>query len=67
MSAHALDFTHFWQYFRAHATSFPVPDTIRAVTGHDPQTLGNYFRANTKAFGRASVEPNNRGQYLKFQ
>jgi uncharacterized protein YbjT (DUF2867 family) len=57
INPHALDhLMHLWQYFRAHGRSFPVPDTIRVVTGHDPQTLEEFFKANTTVFGSASIE-----------
>jgi uncharacterized protein YbjT (DUF2867 family) len=48
----ALDhLTHLWQYFRKGEQQFQATDAIRAVTGRDPQTLEEFFRANAKAIG----------------
>jgi uncharacterized protein YbjT (DUF2867 family) len=50
INPHALDhLTHLWQYFRRGEERFQATDAIRAVTGHDPQTLEEFFRANAKA------------------
>jgi len=52
---HAIDhLTHLWQYFRKGAERFRTTDTVRAVTGRDPQTLEEFFRANA-AFFRAQA------------
>jgi hypothetical protein len=52
INPHALDhLTHLWQYFRRGEERFQATDTIRAVTGRDPQTLGEFCRANAKAIG----------------
>jgi len=52
LNAHALDhLAHLWQYFRRGEQRPPATDTIRAVTGRDPQSLGEFFRANAKAMG----------------
>ena len=52
LNPHALDhLTHLWQYFRRGEESFQATDTIRGVTGRDPVTLEEFFRANSKAIG----------------
>lgn len=51
INPHALDhLTHLWQYFRKNEERRRVTDTIRAVTGRNPQTLEEFFRANTESF-----------------
>jgi len=50
LNAHALDhLTHLWQYFRRGEGRFQATDTIRVVTGRNPLTLEEFFRANAKA------------------
>jgi uncharacterized protein YbjT (DUF2867 family) len=50
INSHALDhLTHLWKYFRTGEQRFQPTDTIRAVTGRDPQRLEEFFRANAKA------------------
>jgi uncharacterized protein YbjT (DUF2867 family) len=50
LNPHALDhLTHLWQYFRRGEERFQATDAIRAVTGRDPLTLEEFFRANAKA------------------
>lgn len=52
INPHALDhLTHLWQYFRRGQEHFQATDAIRLVTGRDPQTLEEFFRANAKAIG----------------
>jgi uncharacterized protein YbjT (DUF2867 family) len=52
INPHALDhLTHLWQYFRKGEEQFQATDTIRAVTGRNPQTLEEFFKANAKALG----------------
>ena len=52
INSHALDHaTHIWQYFRRGEEHFQATDAIRVVTGRDPQTLEEFFRANAKAIG----------------
>src|SRR5262245_5164555 len=52
INPHALDhLTHLWQYFRRADERFQATDVIRAVTGRNPQTLEEFFRANAKAIG----------------
>ncbi|HVH86042.1 MAG TPA: hypothetical protein VM912_04905, partial [Terriglobales bacterium] len=51
INPHALDhLTHLWQYFRENEERRQTTDSIRAVTGRDPQTLGEFLRANTESF-----------------
>ena len=52
INPHALDhLTHLWQYFRRGEERFLPTDATREVTGRDPQTLEEFFRANAKAIG----------------
>jgi len=52
INPHAVDhLTHLWQYLRRGGEHFQATDTIRAVTGRNPQTLEEFFRANAKAIG----------------
>jgi uncharacterized protein YbjT (DUF2867 family) len=52
INPHALDhLTHLWQYFRRGKEHFQTTDAIRVVTGRDPQTLEEFFRANAKTIG----------------
>jgi uncharacterized protein YbjT (DUF2867 family) len=47
INPHAVDhLTHLWQYFRKGGNRFRTTDTVRAVTGRNPQTLEEFFRAN---------------------
>jgi uncharacterized protein YbjT (DUF2867 family) len=55
MNPHALDhLTHLWQYFRKGDAHHQATDTVRSVTGRDPQTLEEFFRANAESFAAAS-------------
>jgi uncharacterized protein YbjT (DUF2867 family) len=52
INPHAVDhLTHLWQYFRRGENRFRTTDTVRAVTGRNPQTLEEFFRANVTSFG----------------
>ena len=52
VNPHALDhLTHLWQYFRKGEEHFQATDAVRVVTGRDPQTLEEFFKANAKAIG----------------
>jgi uncharacterized protein YbjT (DUF2867 family) len=52
LNPHALDhLTHLWQYFRNSKESRQATDAIREVTGRNPQTLEEFFRANAKSLG----------------
>jgi uncharacterized protein YbjT (DUF2867 family) len=54
MNPHALDhLTHLWQYFRNSKERRQPTTTIREVTGRNPQTLEEFFRANAKSFAAA--------------
>ncbi len=45
VNPHALDhLTHLWQYFRESKDRRQATDTIRAVTGREPQTLRAFFK-----------------------
>jgi uncharacterized protein YbjT (DUF2867 family) len=55
INPHALDhLTHLWQYFRKNEQRHQPTDTVRAVTGRNPQTLEEFFRANAASFGAAA-------------
>jgi uncharacterized protein YbjT (DUF2867 family) len=50
INPHALDhLTHLWQFFRKGEERFQTTDTVRVVTGRNPQTLEEFFRANAEA------------------
>ena len=52
MNPHALDhLSHLWQYFRNSKEERQTTDTVRAVTGRNPQTLEEFVRANAGSFG----------------
>jgi uncharacterized protein YbjT (DUF2867 family) len=54
INPHALDhLTHLWQYFRKNEERYRTTDTVRVITGRDPQTLEEFFRANADSFGSA--------------
>jgi hypothetical protein len=54
LNPHALDhLSHLWQYFRKNEERRQATDTVRAVTGGNPQTLEEFFRTNTAAFAAA--------------
>jgi uncharacterized protein YbjT (DUF2867 family) len=54
LNPHALDhLSHLWQFFRQAEEHYQPTDTIRAVTGRNPQTLEEFFRANAEAFAPA--------------
>jgi hypothetical protein len=60
INPHALDhLTHLWQYFRKAAERFRTTDTVRVITGRNPQTLEEFFRTNAESFGPAEsvVQP----------
>jgi uncharacterized protein YbjT (DUF2867 family) len=55
INPHALDhLTHLWQYYRKAETHYQATDTVRSVTGRNPQTLEEFFRANAESFAAAS-------------
>jgi uncharacterized protein YbjT (DUF2867 family) len=54
INPHALDhLTHLWQYFRNSKEPRQATNAIREVTGRNPQTLEEFFRANAKSIGSA--------------
>jgi uncharacterized protein YbjT (DUF2867 family) len=54
INPHALDhLTHLWQYFRNSKERRQATNAIREVTGRNPQTLEEFFRANAKSLGAA--------------
>ena len=56
LNPHALDhLSHLWQSFRKSEERYRATDTVRAVTGRDPQTLEEFFRANAGAFGAGAA------------
>lgn len=56
LNPHALDhLSHLWQYFRKNEQRYRTTDTVRKVTGRNPQTLEEFFRANAASFGSGAV------------
>jgi uncharacterized protein YbjT (DUF2867 family) len=52
INPHALDhLSHLWQYFRNGETRSRSTDAVHAVTGRNPQTLEEFFRATAESFG----------------
>ena len=52
LNPHALDhLSHLWQYFRNSKEQRQSTNAIREVTGRNPQTLEEFFLANTQFFG----------------
>lgn len=57
INPHALDhLTHLWQYFRKGGEHYQATDTVRAVTGRNPQTLEEFFRENAGFFAQAVLK-----------
>jgi uncharacterized protein YbjT (DUF2867 family) len=55
LNPHALDhLTHLWQYFRNSGEHFQATDTVREVTGRNPLTLEEFFRANAGSIDAAA-------------
>jgi uncharacterized protein YbjT (DUF2867 family) len=51
LNPHALDhLSHLWQYFRKGESRAQATDTVRSVTGRNPQTLEEFFQANAESF-----------------
>jgi hypothetical protein len=51
INPHAIDhLIHLWQYFRKGEELFRSTDTVRRVSGRNPQTLEEFFRANAASF-----------------
>jgi uncharacterized protein YbjT (DUF2867 family) len=56
LNPHALDHLgHLWQHFRKGEQRYRKTDTVRRVTGRNPQTLAEFFRANAASFGSGTV------------
>ena len=54
INPHALDhLTHLWRYFRNSKEPRRATNAIREVTGRNPQTLEEFFRANANSIGAA--------------
>jgi uncharacterized protein YbjT (DUF2867 family) len=52
INPHALDhLTHLWRYFRNGKTRARPTDTVLAITGRNPETLDEFFRASAASFG----------------
>jgi uncharacterized protein YbjT (DUF2867 family) len=55
INAHAVDhLSHLWRYFRTRKHQSRPTDVVREVTGRNPQTLEEFFRANIKFFNPAN-------------
>lgn len=55
LNPHALDhLSHLWQHFRKGEDRYLATDAIHAVTGQNPQTLEEFFRANASSFQPAT-------------
>jgi len=56
LNPHAFDhLSRLWQSFRKSEQRYRATDTVRTVTGRDPQTLEEFFRANAGAFGAGAA------------
>jgi uncharacterized protein YbjT (DUF2867 family) len=59
MNSHALDhLSHLWRFFRTSGirkgeSGLRISDTIRTLTGTDPQTLERFFEKHAEVFGGA--------------
>jgi uncharacterized protein YbjT (DUF2867 family) len=54
LNPHALDhLSHLWHYFRKGGEHFQTTGTVLKVTGRNPQTLEEFFRATAGSFGAA--------------
>jgi uncharacterized protein YbjT (DUF2867 family) len=55
INPHAVDhLSHLWRYFRTREHQIRPTNVIREVTGRNPQTLEEFFRANIKSFDPAN-------------
>ncbi len=55
LNPHALDhLTHLWQSFRKGEQRYQATDTVRTVTGRNPQTMEEFFRENAGFFAASS-------------
>jgi uncharacterized protein YbjT (DUF2867 family) len=56
INPHALrHLTDLWRYFRKGATRSRPTNTVRAVTGVNPQTLEEFFRATAESFSASAI------------
>jgi uncharacterized protein YbjT (DUF2867 family) len=56
INPHAVDhLSHLWKYFRETKQRSQPTDTVRRITGRDPQTLEDFFRANASSFRTAAA------------
>ncbi len=54
INPHALDhLSHLWQFFRKSEQRYQATDAVRVVTGRNPQTFEEFFRANAKSIAGA--------------
>jgi uncharacterized protein YbjT (DUF2867 family) len=62
INAHAVDhLSHLWQFFRTSGirkgeSGFRISETVRTLTGTDPQTLEQFFEKNAAVFGGVRAE-----------
>jgi hypothetical protein len=57
LGPHALDhLSHLWQTFRKGGEHYQTTDSIRVVTGRNPQTLEEFFRENAGFFAGSTQE-----------
>lgn len=55
INPHALDhLSHLWRSFRKNKVRYRTTDTVRVITGRNPQTLEEFFRANAEFFSSAA-------------
>jgi len=51
INPHAVDhLSHLWRYFRTREHQVQPTNVVREVTGHEPLSLEEFFRANIRAF-----------------
>lgn len=56
INPHALDhLADLWQYYRKNEQQYRLTDAVRVVTGRNPQTLEEFFRANEEFFEAKSA------------
>ena len=57
LGTHALDhLSHLWQTLRRGQERYQTTDTVRTVTGRNPQTLEEFVRENAGFFARSTQE-----------
>jgi uncharacterized protein YbjT (DUF2867 family) len=56
LNPHALDhLSHLWRSFRESERLYRTTDTVRLITGRNPQTLQEFFQANAGAFAAGAI------------